>query len=59
MPKHIRISVNKVLPTGEEEVKEAVKPTGHMSMQPDSRHPREIRELAGITQILRHLEAAW
>lgn len=57
MPKHIRISVSKVLSTGKEEVKEGVKPTGHTSMQPDGMHTREIRELASITQMLHHLEA--
>lgn len=30
-----------------------------MSMQPDGMHPRVIRELASITQMLHHLEAAW
>ena len=28
-------------------------------MQPDGMHPRVIRELASITQMLHHLEAAW
>lgn len=30
-----------------------------MSMQPDGMHPRVIRELTSITQMLHHLEAAW